>query len=333
MPIITFEGKKYECDLEETLLDGLTRQGVMLPSSCRSGSCQTCLMRAVKGTPPEASQQGLKDTLKVQGYFMACICKLEGDLEVSLTSVSKKHTAVVQSKTWMNESIVRLRLSCEGFDYLPGQFINLVRPTDGLARSYSLASVPGDGVLELHVKKIPGGTMSTWICDSLETGEDIDFFGPAGDCFYVPGKPDQNLILAGTGTGLAPLYGIIRHAFSLGHSGHIFLFHGSLATAGLYMVDELRTLIDQHSNVSSSRQVQYIPCVLHGDPPQGGMSGSIDDLIVQVAREHIPKSKAFLCGDPPMVEAMRKKCFLAGVSSQDIYADAFTFVPNGSDTE
>ncbi len=333
MSIITFEGKTYECNSSETVLDELTRQGVMLPSSCQSGSCQTCLMRAVKGTPPKASQIGLKDTLKIQGYFMACICKPENDLEISLTNVSEKYTAVVQSKTWMNESIVRLRLSCDGFDYIPGQFINLVRPEDGLVRSYSLASMPEDGVLELHVKKVPGGTMSTWICDALEAGEAIDFFGPAGDCFYVPGTPDQNLILAGTGTGLAPLYGIIRHALSLGHSGNIYLFHGSLGVAGLYMLDELRALAVKYSNVSAFGTIQYIPCVLYGDPPKDGMRGPIDDLIVQVARGNMSKSRAFLCGDPPMVESMRKKCFLAGVSSQNIHADAFTFVPNASDEE
>ncbi len=327
MPAITFEGKTYECNPGETVLDELTRHGVLLPSSCRSGSCQTCMMRVVEETPPEESQQGLKDTLKVQGYFLPCICRPESDLEISMASVSKKYTAVVQSKSWMNESIVRLRLSCEGFNYIPGQFINLVRPEDGLVRSYSLASVVEDDVLELHVKKVPEGAMSTWICDSLEAGTEVEFFGPAGDCFYVPGNSDQNLILAGTGTGLAPLYGIIRHALSFGHSGRIFLFHGSLAAEGLYMLDELRELASRHVNVG------YIPCVLYGDPPQDGMRGSIDDLVVQGAREYIYKSRAFLCGDPPMVEAMRKKCFLAGVSSQDIHADAFTFAPNSSGNE
>ncbi len=325
MPAIIFEGKTYECKSGETVLDELTRHGVMLPSSCRSGSCQTCMMRAVNGTPPETSQQGLKDTLKAQGCFLACICKPESDIEISLASVSRKYTAVVQSKSWMNESIVRLRLACNEFNYMPGQFINLVRPEDGLVRSYSLASIVEDGGLELHVKKVPEGTMSTWICDSLEAGTEVDFFGPAGDCFYVPGKPDQNLVLAGTGTGLAPLYGIIRHALSFGHSGRIFLFHGSLASEGLYMVDELKDIASRHANVS------YIPCVLYGDPPQGGIRGSIDDLVVRSAREYMHKSRAFLCGDPPMVEAMRKKCFLAGVSSQDIYADAFTFVPNSAE--
>ncbi len=327
MPAVTFEGKTYECKPGETVLDELTRHGVMLPSSCRAGSCQTCMMRAVKGSPPEESQQGIKDTLRVQGYFLACICKPSSDLEVSLASISKKYTAVVQSKSWMSESIVRLRLSCDGFNYIPGQFINLVRPEDGLVRSYSLASIVEDGMLELHVKKIPEGAMSTWICDSLDTGAEVDFFGPGGDCFYVPGNPEQPLTLAGTGTGLAPLYGIVRHALSFGHSGSIMLFHGSLAAQGLYLMDELRALAEEHPNLT------YLPCVLYGDPPKGGLQGKIDDLVVDTNRDSMKRSRVFLCGDPPMVESMRRKCFLAGAASKEIYADAFTFAPGSSEVE
>jgi len=327
MPVITFEGKTYDCKPEETVLDGLTRHGVLLPSSCRSGTCQTCMVRAVKGTPPVSAQEGIKDTLKAQGYFLACICKPEEDLEIALATVSQKQPATVISKTQMNEAVVRLRFSCDAFDYFPGQFINLVRSGDGLVRSYSLASIPADGFLELHIKKIPEGKMSTWACDVLDVGDQVEFFGPVGDCFYVPGNPEQPLTLAGTGTGLAPLHGIVRHALSLGHTGSIMLFHGSLAEQGLYMMEELRSLAEKHSNLT------YLPCVLYGERPDGGLQGKIDDLVVNTTRDSMSKSRIFLCGDPPMVEAMRKKCFMAGASSKEIYADAFTFVPNSSEIE
>ncbi len=321
MPVITFEGRQYECREGYTVLEELTRQGVLLPSSCQSGACQTCMVRAVQGTPSPESQQGLKDTLKAQGCFLACVCRPREDLEIALASISEKYTAIVRSKAWLNRDVVRLRLACRDFQYFPGQFINLVREADGLVRSYSLASVPEDGELELHIKRIPGGAMSTWVCDTLGEGDEVSFYGPAGDCFYVPGKAEKPLILAGTGTGLAPLYGIIRHALSFGHNGRILLFHGSLEAAGLYMVRELEALASRHENVT------YIPCVLYGDPPGGGMHGKIDDLVVRKAQEYMQGSRVFLCGDPDIVESMRKKCFLAGASSQDIHADAFTFVP------
>lgn len=321
MPKITFEGKSYECRPDETVLEGLERQGVMLPSSCRAGACQSCLMRAVAGTPSRESQQGLKDTLQAQGYFLACLCKPGEDMEIALAQVSEKRTAKVLEKTVMNANVVRLRLARDGFDYIPGQFINVTREQDGLTRSYSLASVLDEDFLELHVKRVPDGRMSPWLCDEVSEGDALTYYGPAGDCFYVPGEPDRNLILAGTGTGLAPLYGIVRHALSLGHRGRIFLFHGSLAAEGLYMVDELRDLAAKHESL------QYIPCVLYGEPPAAGKHGAIDEVVVQTTREYMSGSRAYLCGDPPLVEAMRKKLFLAGISTRDIYADAFTFAP------
>lgn len=84
MPLLQFQQKYYDCPAGETVLDNLTGQGAAVPFSCRSGACQTCLMRATKGMPPSASQSGLKPTLREQGYFLACMCKAQADMEVAL---------------------------------------------------------------------------------------------------------------------------------------------------------------------------------------------------------------------------------------------------------
>lgn len=321
MPTIRFEGQDYFCAENETLLDSLARHGVMLPSSCKAGACLTCLTRALKGTPPTAAQLGVKDTLAAQGYFLACLCKPVEDMEIGLASVSPRYTARLLNKDMLNESVVRLRLDVpDGFTYRAGQFVNLIRSSDELTRSYSLASIPSDLYLELHIKRVPEGRMSTWLFDSFEVGDDISFFGPSGDCFYLPGSLERPLLLAGAGTGLAPLYGILRDALAQGHAGPIHLFHASLATAGLYLIDALRELADAHE------QFQYTPCVLHGDAPDGGIQGNIVDLPGQVL-DSLGGYRVFLCGDPPIVNGLRQKSFLAGASMQDIHSDPFVFTP------
>ena len=65
MSKITLEGRAHEIDGGETVLEGLLRDGVSVPHSCRNGICQSCLMRAVEGTPPEAAQKGLKEGLRI----------------------------------------------------------------------------------------------------------------------------------------------------------------------------------------------------------------------------------------------------------------------------
>jgi len=321
MPTIRFEGQDYFCAEDESLLDSLARHGVMLPSACKAGACQTCLTRALKGTPPASAQQGIKDTLAAQGYFLACMCKPTDDLEIGLATVSPRFEVSLLEKELLNESVVRLRLALpEGFSYRAGQFINLIRAGDELTRSYSLASTPSEPFLELHVKRVPDGRMSNWLFDDVNVGDPLSFFGPAGDCFYLPGDLERPMLMAGAGTGLAPLYGILRDALEQGHSGPVHLFHGSLATPGLYLIDELRALADSHASVS------YSPCVLHGDAPAGGEQGNITEIPARVLGS-LSGYRVYLCGDPPIVNALRQKSFLAGAGMQDIYSDPFVFAP------
>lgn len=324
MPIIRFEGHDYDCHTGETVLDALTRHGVLIPSGCRGGVCQACVVRSLNGEVPASAQGDIKDTLKAQNYFLACICKPEEDMEVGLAATEEETiAATVLEKSQLNDTIVRIRLSKpDGFDYRPGQFINI--RVNEIVRSYSLASVPGEPFLELHIKRVAGGFMSNWLCDTLATGEDIEFFGPAGECFYMAGREEQPLLMAGVGSGLAPLYGIVREALAAGHTGPIHLFHASLATQGLYLMDELRALASEHANL------HYTPCVLNGDAPEGGVVGKIDKVLADGKgslggyRSFLFSGyRAFICGDPLTVEAIKRTCFLGGVSMQDIYTDPF----------
>jgi len=318
---IRFEGRDFECRANESVLECMTRHGVTIPSSCQSGACQTCMIRALSGTPTPESQQGLKDTLKAQGYFLACMCRPTEDMEIGLASVSPRYSTRVVAKQPLNESVLRICLARpDGFAYKAGQFINLVRPSDELTRSYSLASLPEEETLELHIKRVPDGRMSGWVFDALREGDEVAFHGPAGDCFYLPGNPQQPILLVGTGTGLAPLYGILRDALRQGHAAPIYLYHGSLATAGLYLQDRLRALAAEHE------RFHYIPCVLHGPAPADGREGDIVDLPMRELGS-LNGYRVYLCGDPALVNSLRQKCFLAGASMQQIHADPFVFTP------
>lgn len=319
MATITFADRPYACEDSETVLDCLNRHGVHIPSSCRSGVCQTCLVRAVKGIPLAESQNGIKDTLKLQNYFLACSCRPSADMEIALPdTASTRAPAVVEAVEPLGADIVCLTLRCENpVAYRAGQFINLFRD-EHLGRSYSLASVPAlDPHLHLHVRKIAGGRVSGWVHDQLTPGDRVNISDPAGNCFYVAGRPEQPLLLIGTGSGLAPLYGIARDALAQGHTGRIRLYHGSRGPEGLYLVDALRELAARHDNF------HYVPCVSSAPVPAGHARGRALD----VALADTPKLngwRVFLCGHPEMVKAARRQAFLAGVSMQEILADAFT---------
>lgn len=302
---------------EASVLECLTNNDIPVPSSCRSGICQTCLMKAVSGEVPERARQGLSDTLKAQNYFMSCVCYPEGDLAVALAGDALKVAAQVIAVERLASDILCVQLKpADNFDYHAGQFIRLYRD-ENTYRNYSLATVPGlDEVLCLHVRKVPGGQVSGWMFEHLKSGDIVAISQASGNCFYVPGSPEQALILIGTDSGLAPLYGIVRDALRNSHQADIWLYHGSAQAEGLYLDKPLRELAAQHP------QFHYEPCVSGLDVPDGARSGRALDLAL-ADHPSLKGWRVFLCGHPEMVKSGQQKTFLAGASLRAIYADPF----------
>jgi NAD(P)H-flavin reductase/ferredoxin len=309
MPVVRYGALATEVGEGESVLDALLRAGAPVRHSCRAGSCGSCLLRVVDGEPTAASQRGLKDAWRVRGYFLPCACQPAGDLSVTDVDADAQVPARIAAVEPLGADVVRVRLACDApLDYRAGQYISLVRE-DGLARSYSLASLPEDPELELHVRCLPNGRMSEWLRREATPGQPVRVQGPLGDCFYVTGQSGQPLVLAATGTGLAPLYGIVRDALRHGHVGPILLCHGAVRAEGLYLQDELRALESAHPNVS------YVPTWLERDGPM--------DAVVLGRLSTFAGVRAYLCGDPALVQRLRKQLFLKGLAMRDIHADAF----------
>jgi len=317
MATVTYDDHTYTPTPDETVLDLLEREGHDVPSACRSGVCHTCLMKAVRGEPPAAARNGLKETLRAQGYFLACRCVPDEDLTVSLPDAGLQVGVRIEAIETLSERVLCLRVRPEApFEYRAGQFVSLITP-EGVARSYSIASVPGAvTTIDFQIALLPGGAMSGWLRNTAKPGDRLTMLGPNGNCFYVPGSPTQPLALIGTGTGLAPLQAIARDALEQGHTGPIHLFHGSVAREGLYLVDELRALAAAHP------PFHYYPCVLEGPAVDGVHVGAVDAYALDTLGS-LKGYRAFLCGAPDLVKALQRKVFLAGVSLQEIFADPF----------
>lgn len=324
MPSIQFEEKIYQSNTDESVLDCLLRHDQDVPSSCRSGICQTCLMRAVEGTPSAPSQKGLKPALVEQNYFMACSCVPTGDMKIALpnTATFRKKTRVLAIEH-LSPSVIRLMLAVpDDYQYCAGQFLTLFHP-DGHGRSYSLASVPDKHHgMEFHIHHYPNGHVSNWIATQLQVGDSVEVSEAIGECVYIPGTPEQPLLLIATGTGLAPLYGVLQEALHREHNGIIKLYHGSHSVDGLYLVDELRLLAERH------KEFTYVPCV-SGDitsktTSEGFAHGRANDIALQ-QNPDLKNWRVYLCGVPAMVNATKRAVFLAGVSMQAIHSDPFVY--------
>ena len=208
MTTVRFKGRRIDCREDETVLEALLRHGEAPTFSCRSGSCHACLLRATSGSPPPRSQRTLRPALQQAGYFLPCVCVPSGDLDIEPPRESDLFTRVeVVEKDSIAPGVVRLRLAPHtNFEYRAGQCVRL-RSAAGVVRTYSLASVPNeDPHLELHVAKLPGGELSSYIADVLTVGDELDIQGPFGHLTFDPGEgaeASRPLLLFGTGTGVA----------------------------------------------------------------------------------------------------------------------------------
>ena len=99
MPSVEFSNRVYEAEPSESVLDTLLRNGENPSYSCRKGTCFNCMMRTPDGGVPEKAQAGLRETLRVEGYFLSCLCVPEGDIRVvQAEDAAIYQRAVIQSR-------------------------------------------------------------------------------------------------------------------------------------------------------------------------------------------------------------------------------------------
>ncbi len=320
MTHIKFDNQIFETENDETVLYTLLRNNVQVPYGCKVGVCQSCLMRSLDNSPPIESQEGLKDTQQKQNYFLSCLCIPQNDMTVIVPNAEENWLeGEVLEKYALSENVIFVKLqSKEPLAFFAGQFVNL-RSDTGIIRSYSIANIPNAvHILTFHIRILPNGQFSQWLANELQIGMSLNFSQAQGHCHYLENNPEQPLLLIGTGTGLAPLYGILCDALeNHKHTGEIHLFHGSRDATGLYFEEKLREMEKSHPNF------HYTPC----------LSGEICDKNYtkgranQVALEKFPKLegwRVYLCGQPDMVLHSKRIAYLQGASLKDIYADAFS---------
>lgn len=317
---LNYNNHDYALNDNESVLDCLLRENLNIPHSCKSGVCQSCIMQVVDGDIPEKSQVGLKPTFKKRKLVLACQCFPSGDITVAnADDAGIDVKALVKEISQLNHNVIKVSLkSSDPFECEPGQYLTLINPNE-IARSYSIANNPkNDRFIDLHIRLLENGLMSNWLKNNAKIGDEVILRGPAGNCFYSTDEgTDYPIILAGTGTGLAPLYGIVLEALAHRHKGEIKLLHGALKEDDLYLVETLRQLDKDNQNFT------YVPCVLNGEEGSFYRIGDIQDITVASIPDNKSNARLFLCGTPEMVNSLKTKAFLGGLSSKNIYADAF----------
>jgi len=326
MPKIFFNKQVIPFKVGQSVLDAMIEFDCHPAYSCKKGVCQTCLLKSDDNQVTSA-QKDVKESLIAQGYFLACQCYPKEDIKVNTTDNSELEIdTTIISKTHISSDIVILKLSLPDDKNLiikPGQFINLTH--QDLIRSYSVANNPQkDNCVELHIQKVPNGKLSNWFYNHAKIDDTLKLKGPFGSCIYLDNDLNNDLILIGTGTGLAPLIGIIKQALTNNHQGKITLFHGSRYLDGLYLNQDLKNLALEHDNFI------YYPCLSGEDDDKVSLQdknisqGRVNKIALSKLTQ-FNSIKFYLCGHPEMVKNMKKMLYLSGADLNNINADPFEY--------
>ena len=310
MPELYVGERHWSVTAGSNLLDALNQAGVAVPYSCRAGSCHACLVRC-RGEVEDKQPDALSPAQRQEGWRLACQCQVTGDLQVeAFDPLRDGLAALVVGADWLNSNVVRLRLQPErGLRYRAG--LHLVLWAGHVARPYSLASLPQeDAFLEFHIDCRQPGEFSD-LARQLQVGDQLRLGELRGGALqYDPDWQSRPLWLLASGTGLGPLWGVLREALCQDHQGAIRVIHLAHDADGHYLAEPLMALGACHPNLTVELWT-------------AAESAQALAQLRLVSRQTL----ALLCGHPASVEAFSKRLFLAGLPRNQLLADVF--LPRG----
>ncbi|ULT72128.1 iron-sulfur-binding ferredoxin reductase [Pseudomonas sp. BC42] len=312
MPELTVGSRRWSVAPASNLLDALNQAGVAVPYSCRAGSCHACLVHCVQGLPSDSRPDALSDEQRRRGWRLACQCQVVEDLQVETFNPQRDgQPARVSGLDWLSSSVLRLRLQPERpLRYRAGQHLVLWTATQ-VARPYSLASLPEeDRFLEFHLDCRHPGQFSD-AARQLQVGDTLSLGELRGGALhYDPDWQQRPLWLLAAGTGLAPLFGVLREALRQDHQGPIRLIHLAHDSSEHYLAKPLAALAANRPQLSVELW-------------QGAELTAALAQLRLVSRQTL----ALLCGHPDSVEAFARRLYLAGLPRNQLLADVF--LPRG----
>ena len=307
-----------------TILATALDAGVAYPFGCQSGNCGACKSHLVKGevTMEGYSEFALSDEEKARGLILACRAVPWEDSEVAWLD---EDDLIVHPRRLLDCKVVglddathdikrvRLEIVSGGpFDFSAGQFASVT--FEGCSpRDYSMANVPGDPILEFHVRT-SGGATSTHVAEKLKLGDHVRVEGPFGPSYLREAHRGPIIAVAG-GSGMAPIKSVVEHALRKGPPQNIYFYFGVRTQRDLYLQDHFAALAERHKNL------HFTPVLSDGNG--AALRQGLVHEAVAADFDELDGCKAYLAGPPVMVEAATKLFEQRGMRRIDIHADAF----------
>lgn len=226
------------------------------------------------------------------------------------------------------------------FTYKAGQYLTIKAQVNGSEerRSYSMSTAPGDKHPGITIKKVKGGKMSEFLCDSVSEGQTVEVMPPDGRFVVEPdAERARTYYFFGAGSGITPLMSQIRTILEHEPLSVVHLYYGNKSTETIIFYSELEALVQRYTDqltvdhtLTQINKGGFLSGLFgkKKDPGWTGETGRISGEKISSFLEKYPKRTSdvayHICGPGEMIEHVKDVLLKKGVERDDIHAEYFT---------
>jgi len=209
-----------------------------------------------------------------------------------------------------------------------GQFLTLSLLHHGheVRRSYSLSSAANEP-LRLTIKRIQNGEISRYLLDTLQVGDVLTSLYPAGR-FTLDENLPGDLVLLGAGSGITPLFSMIKQVLWMAPHRRITLLYSNSSERTIIFREELNDLQRQFPD-------RFRLLYLLSNPSEDwqGLRGRLNNVMLErllpelVGTSDRQTLHFYVCGPGDYMRMVQFTIVFSGFRSDQIRRENFVIEP------
>ncbi len=251
-------------------------------------------------------------------------------------SAARPMATVLERRIETADTVTFLLKTPENYPaFQPGQHIDVAVEINGVrtVRQYSLTGSTQEKTLSITVKRATNGKVSNHLHDHIHAGAQVEISVPRGD-FVMPATDHGTYLFFSAGSGITPVYAMVRALLEQGAWGDIHFFHAAKNLSSVIFRDELKRLAAEHDN--------FHPHFFYSEGAEKNRLTVASAMVLLQNAIHPPHTPVRLCGAGDFVKGIEAELTALQYSQmQSEYytlpkwpsADLRSDIPVGADQE
>lgn len=181
-----------------------------------------------------------------------------------------------------------------------------------------------DVALAVTIKRLPGGVISNYLCDTTKPGDVFETLEPLGT--FVPKldpKNQRRVVLIGAGSGITPLISMAKSILHVEQQTDVWLFYGNRTRSSIIFEKELNELVQR-----SGGQFRVTYLLSQPEADWTGLSGRLNQSAILKLLEELPlddvrRTEFYICGPDGLMDEARGALRILNVPTDQVHKESF----------